>query len=357
MSSGSPDALVVGGGVVGASVAYHLAREGVSVTLLERGGVAEQASGAAAGMLLPLGEAHAKGGAFLRCSLRSLEAFSELVPELAARSGVDPELEVSGALHVACDDARAEALRAKANDLPELGGVWLDAAAARAGARPDSFAAVQQFRFDRDMAALGVGRPAHEPRAHNHVRHVVTLAAALVEVGAAYVVEGTVWFRGAAVPARAGLGDAAAAALAGEFGQRFGDPAAEHPADVPVWRPSVAGEAAWPSPWGEGRPGWHAECAAMALTVLGPALDLHAGGADLRFPHHAYTAAMAEAVTDEMLDAIAIYGNLEEARQRLSARTHLPQLCFSSPPSFLVSNRRRALYARGSIQLFGSAVS
>lgn len=69
------------------------------------------------------------------------------------------------------------------------------------------------------------------------------------------------------------------------------------------------------------------------------------------------TDAMAAAVTDEMLDAIAIYGNLEEARQRLSARTHLPQLCFSSPPSFLVSNRRRALYARGSIQLFGSAAS
>ncbi len=174
----------------------------------------------------------------------------------------------------------------------------LDAAAARAGERPDSFAAVQQFRFDRDMTALGVRRPAHEPRAHNHVRHVVTLAAALLEVGAAYAAHGTVWFRGAEVPARAGLDDAAAAALAESFGQRFDDPAAEHPADVPVWRPARAGEAAWPSPWGDGRPGWHAECAAMALTLLGPALDLHAGGADLRFPHPADTAAMAEAVTD-----------------------------------------------------------
>ncbi len=177
----------------------------------------------------------------------------------------------------------------------------LDAAAARTGARPDSFAAVQQFRFDRDMAALGVRRPAHEPRAHNHVAQVVTLAAALLEVGAAYRRRGTVWFRGADVAARAGLDAGTAEVTAAELGPPLecpdDDHGAENAADVPVWRDARPGEAAWPSPWGEGRPGWHAECAAMALTTLGPALDLHAGGADLRFPHHAYEAAMAEAVT------------------------------------------------------------
>jgi cysteinyl-tRNA synthetase len=173
----------------------------------------------------------------------------------------------------------------------------LDAAAARMGDRSDSFAAVQQFRFDRDMAALGVRPPTHEPRAHNHVAQVVTLAGALLESGAAYLRGGTVWFRGGAVPARAGLDDEAAAALAAEFGQQFGAAGAEHPADVPIWRSAEPAEVAWPSPWGDGRPGWHAECAAMALTTLGPALDLHAGGADLRFPHHAYESAMAEALT------------------------------------------------------------
>jgi cysteinyl-tRNA synthetase len=173
----------------------------------------------------------------------------------------------------------------------------LDAAAAERGAEPDSFAAVQQFRFDRDMTALGVRRPTHEPRAHNHIGQVVTLAAALLEVGAAYERGGTVWFRGAGALARSGLDGAAAAAVAAGFGQRFGHPDAEHPADVPVWRAARVGEPAWPSPWGDGRPGWHAECAAMALTTLGPALDLHVGGDDLRFPHHAYEAEMAEAVT------------------------------------------------------------
>ncbi len=170
----------------------------------------------------------------------------------------------------------------------------LDAAAAHAGDRSDSFAAVQQFRFERDMVSLGVRPPTHEPRAHNHVAQVVTLAAALLESGAAYLRGGTVWFRGGDVPARAGLSEGEAAALAAEFGQA---PGCEDPADVPIWRSAEEDEVAWPSPWGEGRPGWHAECAAMALTTLGPALDLHVGGADLRFPHHAYESAMAEAVT------------------------------------------------------------
>ena len=176
----------------------------------------------------------------------------------------------------------------------------LDAAAARAGARFDSFAAVQQFRFDRDMAALGVRRPTHEPRAHNHVDHVVALAQALVETGDAYARDGSVYFRGAAVPTRAGLDATTARGLAREFGEDLED-GREHWADVPVWRAAGPGagttEPAWPSPWGDGRPGWHAECTAMALTAFGPALDLHVGGADLRYPHHAYEAAMAEALT------------------------------------------------------------
>ncbi|MGQ0576233.1 MAG: cysteine--tRNA ligase [Pseudonocardia sp.] len=172
----------------------------------------------------------------------------------------------------------------------------LDAAAARAGERADSFAAVQQFHFDRDMVALGVRRPVHEPRAHNHVAQVVTLAAALLDREHAYEAGGTVWFRGEGVPERAGYDVAAARELAAEFGH-VRDPDARHPDDVPVWRAARPGEPAWPSPWGEGRPGWHAECAAMALTVLGPAMDLHVGGEDLRFPHHAYESAMAEAVT------------------------------------------------------------
>ena len=171
------------------------------------------------------------------------------------------------------------------------------AAAGRAGAPYDRFAAIQQFGFDRDMAALGVRAPALQPRAHSFIAQVIALASGLLARGAAYQQAGRVYFRGAGVPAAAGLSEQAALALAAEYGDAPGDPARDHPFDVPVWLSSRDGEPAWDSPWGPGRPGWHAECAAMALDAFGPTVDIQAGGADLRFPHHAYQAAMAQALT------------------------------------------------------------
>ena len=173
----------------------------------------------------------------------------------------------------------------------------LDAAARRAGAAYDEFAAIQQFQFDRDMAALGVRAPAHEPRAHRYVEQVIRLASGLLDAGAAYAREGSVYFRGQGVTSRVGLDRAEALRLSGEFGGRPGDPAKDDPLDIAVWQAGEPGHPAWDSPWGLGRPGWHAECAAMAMSVFGPAVDVHAGGLDLRFPHHAYHAAMAEAFT------------------------------------------------------------
>jgi cysteinyl-tRNA synthetase len=97
------------------------------------------------------------------------------------------------------------------------------------------------------------------------------------------------------VPGRAGLDRAAALALSEAFGDAPGDPLREDPFDVPLWRPSGESDPAWPSPWGWGRPGWHAECAAMAAATLGSTVDVLVGGTDLTFPHHAYQAAMVEA--------------------------------------------------------------
>jgi cysteinyl-tRNA synthetase len=170
-------------------------------------------------------------------------------------------------------------------------------AAARAGAHYDRFAAVQQWHFEQDMDALNVRRPAHEPRAHTFIGPVIELARSLVEGGAAYVSDGSVYLHGAPVADAAGLDRATAEQLLRENGGRVGDPAKRDPLDQAVWQRSDADEPAWPSPWGPGRPGWHAECTAMALSTYGPGLDLHAGGADLRFPHHAFEAAQAEAAT------------------------------------------------------------
>jgi cysteinyl-tRNA synthetase len=161
----------------------------------------------------------------------------------------------------------------------------------------DELAVVQEFQFDRDMTALSVARPAQSPHARGHVPAVVRLAAALLDAGAAYEHEGHVYFDGSSVPVAPGLDEETALRLSREYGDQDSVPGRRSPFDVAVWRPSGEDQPAWPSPWGWGRPGWHAECAAMAAASLGHAIDVLVGGVDLAFPHHAYQAAMVEAAT------------------------------------------------------------
>ena len=199
-------------------------------------------------------------------------------------------------------DTLARVLRERGNEViicrnvTDVDDVLL-AAADRAGSPYDRFAAIQQFYFDRDMAALGVSQPALQPRAHAYIGQVISLAAGLLDRGAAYERDGQVYFRGAAAAREAVPDRELALRLATEYGDDPADPAKDDPFDVAVWRSSKSGEPGWASPWGTGRPGWHAECAAMALHAFGPAVDVQAGGGDLCFPHHAYQAALAEAFT------------------------------------------------------------
>lgn len=91
---------------------------------------------------------------------------------------------------------------------------------------------------------------------------MIRLAAGLLDGGAAYAREGSVYFRGQSAPGRAGLAREEALRLSAVYGGRPDDPAKEDPLDVAVWQASEPGHPAWDSPWGAGRPGWHAECAA-----------------------------------------------------------------------------------------------
>lgn len=171
------------------------------------------------------------------------------------------------------------------------------AAAGRSGSPYDEFAVIQQFYFDQDMAALGVRPPTTQPRAHSYIGPVIELAAGLLARDVAYQRDGQVYFRGVAVAPHGGLDPSVALRQAAEYGDHPDDPRKDDPFDVAVWQTSRADQPAWESPWGPGRPGWHAECAAMALHTFGPAVDVQAGGGDLRFPHHAYQAALVEALT------------------------------------------------------------
>jgi cysteinyl-tRNA synthetase len=173
----------------------------------------------------------------------------------------------------------------------------LTAAALEHGRPYDEFALTQEFLFDRDMKALGNKTPDHTPHARLHVAHVTQLAAALLATGHAYERDGFVYFRGDGVATRSGLSEKEAIEKLRAFGDDPDDTHRGSPFDVPVWRPSPEDEPAWPSPWGWGRPGWHAECAAMAWATFGTSVDVVVGGEDLTYPHHAYQAAMAEAAS------------------------------------------------------------
>ncbi|MCF8569842.1 cysteine--1-D-myo-inosityl 2-amino-2-deoxy-alpha-D-glucopyranoside ligase [Gordonia sp. HY002] len=160
--------------------------------------------------------------------------------------------------------------------------------------------------FRGDMAALRVLPPRDYIGAVESIDEVVDAVSTLLESGAAYVVDDPdhpdVYF---SVDATAQFGYESnydAQTMATFFAERGGDPdraGKRNPLDALLWRVQRPGEPAWPSPFGDGRPGWHIECSAIALNRLGMAFDVQGGGSDLIFPHHEFSAAHAEAATGE----------------------------------------------------------
>jgi cysteinyl-tRNA synthetase len=174
----------------------------------------------------------------------------------------------------------------------------LFAEARRRGESHTMLATLQRATFEATMATLQVRQPDLAPSAAQHIGHVVQLAQALLDRDAAYERNGTVYARTSHAAAQAGVDRDTALARAAEFHDRPDDPDKDDPLDTIVWQASGPDDdVSWPSPWGEGRPGWHAECAAMVLALFGPSVDIHCGGGDLAFPHHACEAALAEAAT------------------------------------------------------------
>jgi len=137
-----------------------------------------------------------------------------------------------------------------------------------------------------DFAALGIEPPDHEPRATEYIPGMIAMIARLIERGYAYVgTQGDVLY---AVAKFAHYGQLSGKRLADlRAGARVEvDEAKRDPLDFALWKRAKPGEPAWASPWGQGRPGWHIECSAMAAALLGNHFDLHGGGMDLKFPHH-----------------------------------------------------------------------
>ncbi|MBI1405504.1 MAG: cysteine--tRNA ligase [Caulobacter sp.] len=148
-----------------------------------------------------------------------------------------------------------------------------------------------------DMDALGALRPTHQPRATDYIQAMVDDIAGLIARGGAYEAEGHVLFdtqsaRDYGMLSGRSLDDMIAGARVEVA------PYKRHPADFVLWKPSKPHEPRWPSPWGDGRPGWHSECSTMIERVLGLPIDIHGGGIDLVFPHHENELAQARCAHD-----------------------------------------------------------
>ena len=152
--------------------------------------------------------------------------------------------------------------------------------------------------MDEDAAALGVQKPNFEPRATQFVPDMISMIEELIGKGRAYAApNGDVYY---AVREFAGYGQLSGKSLDDlRAGERVDvDPNKRDPMDFVLWKAAKPGEPAWPSPWGQGRPGWHIECSAMNEHYFGPHFDIHGGGADLQFPHHENEIAQSEGAHD-----------------------------------------------------------
>lgn len=139
--------------------------------------------------------------------------------------------------------------------------------------------------YNEDMAALGVTRPDVQPKATQHIAEMIALIEKLIGAGYAYENEGHVLFNVPKFEKYGGLsGRSRDEQIAGARVEVA--PYKKDPADFVLWKPAKPGEQGFSSPWGQGRPGWHIECSAMAEKHLGLPFDIHGGGADLKFPHH-----------------------------------------------------------------------
>ncbi len=164
--------------------------------------------------------------------------------------------------------------------------------------------------FMADASKLNIRPAGTFPRATQYIPRMIELIEALLEKGHAYVVDGTVYYDVASFPRYGRLSrNTTDKLLSGVRAEA--DPHKRHPGDFTLWK--AAGEhrmQVWSSPWGPGYPGWHIECSAMSMSLLGERFDIHTGGADNVFPHHEAEIAQSEAVTGHQVVRLWMHGGL-----------------------------------------------
>ncbi|TBW54392.1 cysteine--tRNA ligase [Marinobacter halodurans] len=224
----------------------------------------------------------------------------------------------------------------------------------RADENGEAFTALTERMIDamhEDERALGVIAPDREPRATGHMDDMLRMIRTLIEKGFAYAADnGDVYF---AVEQFNGYGKLSKKKLDDLIAGARVDVSEvkRSPADFALWKAAKPGEVSWPSPWGDGRPGWHIECSAMSTCCLGNTFDIHGGGPDLLFPHHENEIAQSEAATGQpfvnyWMHAGAVRVNKEKMSKSLGNFFTIREILEKYPAEvvryFLVSSHYRS---------------
>ena len=208
------------------------------------------------------------------------------------------------------------------HDLTDTGEDRMEQAAIDEGKSPTEIADFYTAAWLDDEDAINILPADVMPKATDHIGEMIAIIETLLERGLAYRVEGTVYYDVAAFDGYGRLsGQRIDAMLAGHRVDVQTDK--RHPEDFALWKAAEPGRAMkWPSPWGDGFPGWHIECSAMSMKYLGERFDIHTGGIDLKFPHHEDEIAQSEGATGHQVVNVWLHGEfltLDDAKMAKSA--------------------------------------
>mgnify|MGYP001140781616 CR=1 FL=1 len=174
--------------------------------------------------------------------------------------------------------------------------------------------------YFQQMELLGVRRANDYPCATQHIKEIIDLIKKLEAKNLAYAQDGDVFFRVRGFPSYGKLSGQDLEELS--IGARVQvNERKENPLDFALWKKAKEGEPFWDSPWGEGRPGWHIECSAMAMNLLGESIDIHGGGEDLIFPHHENEIAQSEAASGKRFAKYWIHNGLVKMKDQKMAKS------------------------------------
>jgi cysteinyl-tRNA synthetase len=209
------------------------------------------------------------------------------------------------------------------DEVTDTGRDKMELAQADEGLGPMEIAEKYTAAFLEDAGLLNIERADLYPRATHHIPEMIAIIERLLEKGHAYEIDGTVYFDVTSFPGYGKLsGNTLDKLRAGHRQELEIDPNKRHPADFALWKKAGPGRAMWwPSPWGEGFPGWHIECSAMSMKHLGDRFDIHTGGNDNKFPHHEDEIAQSEGATGHPVVSIWVHGGFLQMDNQKMAKS------------------------------------